>query len=404
MKKIFAIFIVATMILASLSLIACDGDLLGSLDSGNDDTASGNIPSGGIPSGSIDSGDINTPSIKIDFIADDSIYASSILTEEGFDFPIEPSKIGFVFDGWFFDKDTWQNQLTSQSLIEQNVSVYAKWTKISATITYDNQKSSLENGFALQTAIDNAEDNTVVLVEEGIYDVTHKGANDGVDYDHNLVISNDNVRIQGIGEVIIVSSYTSGIEDAQQTVTVKADNVCIQNLNIYPVENYPDRSKTFAIISGNNVTVKECTVFGTIYVGSPEVGKYTIVNNTVKNYAEIQKTSINIANGAGSAMLEEENAIIENNNCEGAILLLGVRENNWDNNNLTRLPIIKNNTFGSVYKQERLCYLLIGADIPDSIAQTTIDSILSENHFTGKVGAFECYDFEFYGTYYSYWY
>lgn len=76
----------------------------------------------------------------------------------------------------------------------------------------------------------------------------------------------------------------------------------------------------------------------------------------------------------------------------------------WDVNELTVIPEIKNNTFGSVYKQERNCYLLIGADVQNSVAETTIEYILTNNAFTGKTGEFECYEFEFYGTYYSYYY
>lgn len=396
MKKILAFIMITILAVSCCALVSCDDDTL-------NNTTSGDLTSGNIDSGA-GSGDLVSPSVTVVFDVDGATYDSVVVSDGDVSFPADPSKDNYLFDGWFTDKDVWQNRLTSLSEIRQNTTVYAKWTKISATVTYDSQKSALENGAILQAAIDNAEDNTAVIVNEGTYNVTHKGKNDGIDYDRNLVVSNDNVKIIGVGEVSIVSDYTSGIEEAQQTVTVKADNVYIQNVSVYPVENYVGRSKTFAISGGNNVTVKDCTIYGTLYIGSPEVGKYTISDNVIKNYAELQKTSVNIANGAGSNMKEEENSIIENNKCEGAILLLGVRDNNWDNNELTRIPVIKNNTFGPVYKQEKNCYLLIGSDKQDSISQDTVTFILTNNAFTGKTGDFECYDFEFYGTYYSYWY
>lgn len=404
MKKFTAIIIAAMLALASFSMVACDGDWLGGISGDVSGDASGDI-SGDVSddiSGDL-SGDVEDK-ITIEFIVNGELYKTQELKDGKFEMPAKPDEEGYYFDGWFLDNGVWEVPFDSDAQVVASVKIYAKMTAVTAKVVYDSQKSELENGAILQAAIDGAQEGSVIVVEEGVYDVTHNGSGTDGDYDRNLLISNDGVRIIGLGEVVIKSAYTSGVENAQQTLTVNANDVTIENLIVYPVENYTGRSKTLAVIGGDNVTVKGCTVYGAIYIGSPSTGKYTVVNNTVKTYEEMQNTSINIANGAGSAMQDGERCVIENNNCEGAILMLGVRDNGWDVNELTVIPEIKNNTFGCVYKQERDCYLLIGADVENSVAQTTIEFILSNNTFTGKSGEFACYEFEFYGTYYSYYY
>lgn len=381
MKKLLSLTVAFILCICMLTAIACDNS---QEDNGNNKPDDNQI-------------------FTITFESDGKIVSTQKVTDGKFDFPQDPAKDGYIFDGWYFDNDEWKDELCYSSVIIQNTTVFAKWIKISSTVTYDEEKSSLQNGEILRNAISDAQDETVVIVGQGTYDVTHKG-NNRTNYDSNLVIENDNVRIQGDGEVVLVSSYTSGVENAQQTVTVKADNVHLKNLTVFPVENYAGRSKTIAVLAGDNVTIDTCTVYGTVYISSPLTGKYFIIGNTVKTFEEMQNTSISIANGAGSAMQPDEQSVISSNVCEGALLLLGVRDNAWDNNDITKMPDVTDNTFGSVYKQERDCYLLIGSTTKDSISKDNIIKILSQNEFSGKTGEFLSYDFEFYGTYYSYYY
>ena len=59
-------------------------------------------------------------------IADIAIESGNTIT-----FPDNPSKDGYTFDGWFWDKDIWEQPFTANSLLDasihSNVTVYAKW-------------------------------------------------------------------------------------------------------------------------------------------------------------------------------------------------------------------------------------------------------------------------------------
>ena len=70
---------------------------------------------------------------KVDFIVDDAIYATiNTNGEEVLKMPNDPEKDGYVFDGWYWDKDSWKKPFSANSLLDaplsSNMSVYAKWT------------------------------------------------------------------------------------------------------------------------------------------------------------------------------------------------------------------------------------------------------------------------------------
>ena len=68
------------------------------------------------------------------FIVDGVTYTTlETPGNEAITLPTAPEKSGYTFDGWFFDKDVWSQQLTANSLVSapitQNTSVYAKFTQ-----------------------------------------------------------------------------------------------------------------------------------------------------------------------------------------------------------------------------------------------------------------------------------
>lgn len=70
---------------------------------------------------------------KVDFIVDDAVYATiNTKGEEILKMPNDPEKEGYVFDGWYWDKDSWKKPFSANSLLDaplsSNMSVYAKWT------------------------------------------------------------------------------------------------------------------------------------------------------------------------------------------------------------------------------------------------------------------------------------
>jgi len=78
--------------------------------------------------------------------------------------PENPSKEGYTFDGWYWDKDVWSKPFTANSLmdapISSDMSVYAKFSAIEYDITYENDGGThnnpvsytIEDGFALSAA------------------------------------------------------------------------------------------------------------------------------------------------------------------------------------------------------------------------------------------------------------
>ncbi len=69
---------------------------------------------------------------KVNFIVDGENYA--IINTNGGEtikMPDNPTKEGYTFDGWYWDKDTWQKPFTANSLLDaplsSDMSVYAKW-------------------------------------------------------------------------------------------------------------------------------------------------------------------------------------------------------------------------------------------------------------------------------------
>ena len=69
---------------------------------------------------------------KINFIVDGEIYATvNTSGSETVKMPDNPTKDDYTFDGWFWDKDTWEKPFTANSLLDaplsSDMSVYAKF-------------------------------------------------------------------------------------------------------------------------------------------------------------------------------------------------------------------------------------------------------------------------------------
>lgn len=74
----------------------------------------------------------NDLSFKLNFIVDDAIYATIDTSgDETIVLPGNPTKENSTFDGWYWDKDTWQKPFTANSLLDaplsSDMSVYGKW-------------------------------------------------------------------------------------------------------------------------------------------------------------------------------------------------------------------------------------------------------------------------------------
>ena len=105
-----------------------------------------------------------TYTVKFDV---DGTQTEVTVTDGKFEMPADPAKNGYVFDGWYTDKDKWANEFNAYTEVESDMTVYAKFVKIDVTVKGD--KSAEENGAALKSAVESAKDGAVIYVEEGTY-------------------------------------------------------------------------------------------------------------------------------------------------------------------------------------------------------------------------------------------
>ncbi len=89
-------------------------------------------------------------SIKLKFIVDGSVYQQIDTSgNETIDIPDNPKKEGFIFDGWYWDNNTWQKPFTANSLLEapiqSDMCVYAKFRLESAEMTSYSTEYYLQN-------------------------------------------------------------------------------------------------------------------------------------------------------------------------------------------------------------------------------------------------------------------
>lgn len=85
---------------------------------------------------------------KVNFIIDGEIYKTiNTAGEETISLPENPTKNGYIFDGWYWDEDVWSRPFTAESLLTEkltaDMSVYAKWinediTKRYYTVTFNS--------------------------------------------------------------------------------------------------------------------------------------------------------------------------------------------------------------------------------------------------------------------------
>lgn len=160
----------------------------------------------------------------------------------------------------------------------------AEWPVVpDVVVNYDSSKSESENGASLQAAIDGAKDGDVIAVGAGEYDVTYMGGHQSEN--HYLWIQNNNVTIIGAedGSTVINAKYTGTMNgNEQQTVLITGKNVTLKNLTINPIEGYDNKTVELRD-NAANVTIENCTIDGNLHIGGPNVGSYTICNNTFIN-------------------------------------------------------------------------------------------------------------------------
>ena len=89
---------------------------------------------------------------KVNFVVDGAVYATlNTNGEEIIKMPENPTKDDYDFDGWYWDKDTWQTPFTANSLLDaplsSDMNVYCKWKPKSN----DGGNEETKNGLSFKT-------------------------------------------------------------------------------------------------------------------------------------------------------------------------------------------------------------------------------------------------------------
>ena len=89
---------------------------------------------------------------SVSFVSEDGVATDAMTAEQAKEYLASlPSREGYVFKGWYLDKDVWEQEIKSTEDIEKyivsgNVNVYARWIPIVDAITIlflDYNKASL---------------------------------------------------------------------------------------------------------------------------------------------------------------------------------------------------------------------------------------------------------------------
>jgi uncharacterized repeat protein (TIGR02543 family) len=176
--------------------------------------------------------------------------------------PSAPTKTGYTFNGWFTDDTTFLNAFTSSTLVVAHITVYAKWTAITYTLTYTAGVNGTISGTTPQIINIGADGTEVIAVPNEGYNFT---------------------------------SWSDGVLTASRTDTNVTSNISV-------TASFATAATKFVIVDptdntvGNNVTV----AIRALDSSDTLVNTY---NNTVTLVASGSATgegAVNIVNGVGT--------------------------------------------------------------------------------------------------------
>ena len=179
----------------------------------------------------------NKVEFKVNFVVDGEIYATlNTSGEEIIKMPENPTKDDYDFDGWYWDKDTWQTPFTANSLLDaplsSDMNVYCKWKPK----TVDGGNEETKNGLSFKNLsvdgtnvygkVSNATE-TFSFLEE----ITANGVS-------KFVVALDIYGVQQVATKTIALSVGDNIAYIMETIdgeTVKMYTVTVRRRPIYTV-------------------------------------------------------------------------------------------------------------------------------------------------------------------------
>lgn len=126
----------------------------------------------------------DTQSVKFDikFIIDGEVYATvETGGKEIITMPNDPTKDGYVFDGWYWDEDIWEKPFTANSLLDaplsSNMKIYAKFVLINSfSVVWKNFDGSiLDMETYLKNEIPSYKGSTPTRIKDKQYDYVFIG-------------------------------------------------------------------------------------------------------------------------------------------------------------------------------------------------------------------------------------
>ena len=191
---------------------------------------------------------------KVNFVVDGAVYSTlNTNGEEIIKMPENPTKEDYTFDGWYWDKDTWQTPFTANSLLDaplsSDMNVYCKWKPNTVNVeSISLNKAELvlhENDVEYLTATvlpENATDTSVVWESSNSTIATVVGGQ---------------VTALRIGTATITVTTTDGGKIATCTVYVEPIHVESVSLNCTSLTMNHGESKTLtATVLPNEATDK----------------------------------------------------------------------------------------------------------------------------------------------------
>lgn len=88
--------------------------------------------------------------VIIKFMVDGKSYSAVAVTNaDDIDFPTEPTKEGYTFDGWYLDQNIWSKPLNAKAIREKGegiITAYAKFTTQASQVSFSLSKTSVSLG------------------------------------------------------------------------------------------------------------------------------------------------------------------------------------------------------------------------------------------------------------------
>lgn len=232
---------------------------------------------------------------KVDFIVDDAVYATiNTNGEEVIKMPNDPEKEGYLFDGWYWDKDSWEKPFTANSLLDaplsSDMSVYAKFTLNTIDgVTFED----------VETTYDGTEKTLTVSNLPNSASVTYDKANTYINagqYTVTATVSQENHEDLHLTATLTIKKATydmSGVVFVDKTVTYNGESYSITATNLPDgvSATYTNNGQTdageytitaiFTGDSANYESIENKTATLTINKAAYDMSGISFVDNTV---------------------------------------------------------------------------------------------------------------------------